>query len=77
MHGEISEEEQEKLQLKTKDFDQYYEFVKDDNEFFNGFIETQSMFNIQIPGEYKISIIFVVGGNLQYYEIKEFTIIVK
>ena len=77
LYGEISEEEQEKLQLKTKDFDQYYEFVKDDNEFFNGFIETQSMFNIQIPGEYKISIIFVVGGNLQYYEIKEFTIIVK
>lgn len=74
--AEISKEEQEKLGLRTNLADQYFEFVKLDDEFFNGVIETQNVNNIQIPGEYKIVVIYMIG-NVQYYEIREYTIIVK
>ena len=74
--GKISKEEQEKLGLRTNLAESYWQFLKSEDEFFNGVYEEQYMFNIQIPGEYKISAIYVIG-NPQYYVIKEYTLIVK
>lgn len=74
--GKISKEEQEKLGLRTNLAETYWQFLKSEDDFFNGVYEEQYMFNIQIPGEYKISAIYVIG-NPQYYVIKEYTLIVK
>ena len=75
MDCNISEEEEDELQLNKYTTDVYYEILKSEDDFFDKKNEIYNISKLE-PGEYKIAIIFVLG-NIQYYQINEFTLIIK
>ena len=75
MDCNISEEEEDELQLNKYTTNVYYEILKSEDDFFDKKNEIYNISKLE-PGEYKIAIIFVLG-NIQYYQINEFTLIIK
>ena len=75
MDCNISEEEEDELQLNKYTTNVYYEILKSEDDFFDKKNEIYNISKLE-PGKYKIAIIFVLG-NIQYYQINEFTLIIK